>query len=184
MKRLILLMSVMVASAFGQLIGPPVTDAPQHGFAVGVGVGPTTKDFSLDAGYAEKLPSSSSTYSYSGVAVVPALVANDAGGKSLAITSVVHTGIKQIVFQQGRLTAAIDGGAGVSLPSSTTGAFNFAGVTGIDILWRLKKELNSNPGGTNNYIAISPRFTQLTGTPGGTVVSLGISWVHGVNGAQ
>lgn len=177
--RLVFLSILLVLPIRAQLIGT-LTDAPQHGFAVGAGVGPTSRDFSIIAGFAERL-STVGTYSYSGVSLVPAFVTNPNGSRSLAITTVTHTGVKQILYQQDRFTLAVDGGAGVSIPSSATSAYNFAAVAGIDFIWRLNKALRAGGGSTNNYVAIQPNFTQLTGTTGGTVVSLGLAWIHGVN---
>jgi hypothetical protein len=179
-KALFAIFLVALTPARAQLIGE-LLDAPQHGFAVGVGIGPTTHDFSVVAGFAERLSSSTGTYSYSGVSIVPAIITNTNGTKSLSVTPVAHTGVKQILYQQGRFTLAVDGGAGASLPSTSTSAFNFAAAGGVDLVWRLNRKLNTAGGSTNNYVAIHPQFTQLTGTPGGTVVSLGIAWVHGVN---
>lgn len=180
MKLILSLLTLSVLS-FGQLF-EPITDAPQHGIALGVGVGPTTKDVAVAAGFAEKLPGTAATYSYTGVSVVPALVPTANGGKSLQITPVVHTGLKQVVFQKDRLSLYIDAGAGVSLPATISPAWNFAGVTAAGLTFRVNKDRNAAPGGTNHYIAIEPRFTQLSGSQGGVVISLNIAWLHGING--
>ncbi len=162
---------------FGNII-----DAPQHAFVVGAGVGPTSHDFSVLAGFGDKLPSTTATYSYSGVSIIPSLVKQLNGSTSVAVVPVAHTGVKQILYQANRFSFGVDGGGGVSLPSTQSSTWDFAMVGGIDFLWRLNKVLDATPGGTNNYIAFEPQFTQLTGTTGGTVVSLAVAWVHGVNG--
>ena len=178
---LVSLLAFLSVPADAQLFRGTLIDTPSHAFAVGGGIGPSSRDFSVIAGFGELISSTSGTYSYSGVSIVPAFVTNAFGQRNLAITTVAHTGIKQALFQSGRFTLLVDGGAGASLPSSQTTAFNFAAVAGLDIAWRLTKTLNTAPGAAANYLVIEPQFTQLTGSPGGTVVSIGLAWVHGVH---
>jgi|SRR5579863_3187943 len=182
--------------ARAQLIGS-LTDAPQHAFAGGGGFDPSTHEPSAFFGYAEKL--TGATYSYSRVEFTPSSVSSTvptplgnsanlttnttATTSTFAVRPVVSTGVKQILYQEGRLSIAVDGGAGAALPLPNTaaGAFNLAFSGGADIIWRLNKTLNTAPGQTNNYIVFGPSLVQLTGAPGGTTVAVRFGWLHSVN---
>ncbi len=191
-------LTVLLALALparAQLIGN-LTDAPQHAFAVGGGFDPSTHEGSAFFGYAEKL--TGATYSYSRAEFIPGYVTttnpaplgNSANlttnetttTKTFTIRPVVSTGIKQVIFQEGRLSLAVDGTAGAALPTTTAGAFNMAFSGSADVIWRLNKTLNSAPGQTNNYLVFGPSLVQLTGAPGGTTVAMRFAWLHGVNG--
>jgi len=150
-----------------------ITDAPQHVLAVGMTGGATRADFGGYVGYGEKLPGTTATYSYTGSTFVPAIQTLPNGTKALRVTPVVATGFKQIVFQRNRLLVAVDAGAGASLPSSGTTAFNFAAVGGADVAWRLHKDSRAE----NHYITFSPRASQ---TPFGTVVTFGLGFAWGM----
>lgn len=167
MKKLALL-ALLAFPAFGQLF-TPVIDAPQHLIAVGAGIGASTKDWAVVGGYGELLNAASGTYSYTGVSIVPALVTAPGGGRTLSLVPTVTTGLKQIVYQNGKFTAAIDAGAGASLPNSTTSAFNFAAVGGVDLAWHVKGK---------NYIGFEIKWSGLSGSVGGTVSSAGLAYVH------
>jgi len=183
MKKTVLIWALLCLPVVlhAQLFGT-ITDAPQHGLYGGIGVGPTTKDFSGAFGFAEKLPSMTATYSYSGVTVIPAFITNANGSKSLTMATMAHTGVSQILYQRNRFIASVDLGGGVTMPSNQAPAFNFAALGAFNLGWRLNKSYDGSSGGTNNYLAIRPQFTQLTGDRGGTVVSLGIGFFHGING--
>jgi hypothetical protein len=170
MKLIIALLGLSLC-AQAQWLGE-ITDAPQHVVAAGVGIGPTRADVAAYAGLGERLPGMAATYSWTGVSVVPSLQDLGNGSRALRINPVVHSGIKQIVFQRDRLSVAVDGGAGAALPSTGTSAFNFSAVGGVDLAYRL----NRWSGNTNHYLTISPRVTQ---TPYGPVVSVGIGWAIG-----
>lgn len=157
--------------AFGQTLGE-INDAPQHVLAVGMTGGASRADFGGYFGFGEKLPGTTATYSYTGATFVPALQVMPNGTRALRVTPVVATGFKQIVFQRGQLSVAVDAGAGASLPSSGTTAFNFAAVGGADLAWRVHKDLRAE----NHYLTFSPRASQ---TPFGTVVTFGVGFAWG-----
>lgn len=162
------LLFLLALPAFGQLFSP-IIDAPQHLIAVGAGVGASTKDWAVVGGYGELLNAASGTYSYTGVSIVPALVAAPSGGRTLRLVPTVTTGVKQILYQQGRFTVAVDAGAGASLPNAQTSAFNFAAVGGVDLAWHLKGK---------NYIGAEVKWSGLSGSVSGTVSSAGLAFIH------
>jgi hypothetical protein len=170
--KLLLLLSLSVA-AFGQsFLGGDITDAPNHVLAVGMTGGASRADFGGYVGFGERIPGSTATYSYTGATFVPALQTMPNGSRALRVTPVVATGLKQIIYQRGRFTVAVDAGAGASLPSSGTTAFNFAAVGGADLAWRVHKDLRSE----NHSVTFSPRASQ---TPFGTVVTFGVGFAWG-----
>ena len=177
--RLLLLLALTLP-ARAQLVGN-IMDAPQHLFTVGGGVGPTNRDWSAHGGIGEKISAQTGTYSYTGTDFVPALITLPNGARAISVTIIVHTGLKQILFQRDRFTFVVDGSAGTSLPSSQNPSYNFSVIGAVDFVWRLNKTLRTTKGEGNSYLALEQRFTQLTGAPGQTVVSLGIAWVHSVN---
>lgn len=182
MRRVFAIIALAAAAVpcFGQVFGTPVTDAPQHALVAGFAIGPTSKDFSVVGGIAEKIPGAAATYSYTSVSVIPS-IAHTAGRSSLAVTPVTTTGIKQILYQNGRFTLAADGSAGVTLPTASSNAFNFSAIGSADFIWRLTRILNSKPGGSNNYITLAPQFTQVSGSNGGVVIGIGLAWIHSAN---
>jgi hypothetical protein len=174
------LLLVLAQPARAQLFGN-ITDAPSHAFAVGVGVGPTSNDYAVYGSFAERIISSTATYSYSGVSFVPTLITNANHSRSLVLRSVVHTGLEQPIYQADRLTVAVNAGGGASLPNAQTTGFDFAAVTGLDVGWRLNKAKNSMPGGANNHLTFAVRLTQTSGVANGTTASIGVGLVHAIN---
>lgn len=163
MKTALLLLASL--PTFGQLFGP-ITDAPQHVLAVGAGVGHGS-NVSGFIGVAEKLPSTAATYSYSGIIFLPSF-ADVEGKRQLVVNSVLTTGLQQVIFQRGRLSVAVDAGAGASLPAAGN-SLSFSGTGAALIGWRF---------GTSHYLAIRPSVTQ---TPYGPIVSIGIGYAHGIH---
>lgn len=160
---------LLALPAYPQMLGE-LTDTPQHVIAVGAGIGPSTKDYTGFFAVGEKI--TGGTYSYSSVTFVPALPVIN-GKKMFQLTPTAHTGIQQIVFQSNRWTVAVDGGAGVSMPTPGTSSFNFSGTGAALIAWRINSALQA----TNHYIAIRPSVTQ---TPYGPVVAIAVGWAQGM----
>jgi hypothetical protein len=183
MKRFVITLALIcgvieIPACAQQALFGSIIDAPQHIFAVGGGCD-GNKQCSADFGYAEKI--SGSTYSYSSVEFVPNLVPNGNGGNTLSVKPVVGTGAEQIIGQSDRLSVAIGVTGGASLPSPNSGAFNFASSEHITIAWRLNKTLNTMPGTGNNYLSITPYFTQISGQPNGNTLAVRIHFLHSAN---
>lgn len=158
-----------------------IPEGPQHAYYAGIGFGPTNKDISVAGGVAEKISGTKATYWYSGATIVPALITNANGSKSLSITTIGHTGFSQIVASWDRWLVSLDFGAGAALPSDRVPAFNFATVGAANIGFRLNKTHKTETGTSNSYLGIRPQFTQIRGDRADNVVSLGIGFVHATN---
>jgi len=196
LSMIVCLLALLVMPVRAQLLGT-LTDTPQHVFAFGAGFDPSTHEGSGFMGYGEKIPAGNSTYSYTRAEFIPSFttVTNPTAlGSSNNLTTtetttsrvfsvrpVLTTGIKQIVYQEGRVTLAVDGSVGAGLPTFGTSSFNTAFSGGVDLIWRLNSTLHAEPGGTNNYLAFGPSLVQLTGAQGGTTVAVRFAWLHSAN---
>lgn len=165
-------LSLPAQSIFGT-----ITDAPQHAITVGGGCD-GNGDCSADAGWAEKL--SGATYSYSSVELVPNFV--QVGSKStLQLKTVASTGFEQIIGQSGRLTLIVGVTGGAALPTGNSPTFNFSTTEHFTAAVRLGKVADLTPGKGNNYIAVTPYFTQIMGVPNGNTWAVRLHFIHSMN---
>lgn len=158
--------------AFGQAL-TPITDAPQHVFAVGYGVStPTPLQQSPFFAYGEKI--SGATYSFTR--------ADFSLSRNGTFNSILTTGIKELIYQSGRFTVAIDGtiGAAVGATSTSNGSATaaFAYGTSGDLFVRLSKTANLTPGASNNYMVLG---VGALGTTAGTGLDIRVGFVHSIN---
>lgn len=165
-------LSLPAQSLFGT-----ITDAPQHAIAAGGGCD-GNGDCSADIGWAEKI--SGATYSYSAVELVPNFV--QVGAKStLQLKTVTSTGVEQILGQTGRLTFIVGATGGAALPTGNSPTVNFSTTEHFTAAVRLSKSANLTPGGGNNYIAVTPYFTQIAGVPNGNTWAVRLHFIHSMN---
>lgn len=153
-------------------------EAPQHILAAGAGCD-GNRNCSADGAYMEKL--SGATYSYTAVELVPSLVALPTGKSSLNIKTVTTTGLCQIILENGRTSLTFCAAGGTALPTTNAPSFNFTAVEQATVAWRLSKVANLTPGGSNNYLAVTPYFTQIAGVPNGQTFAIRLHFLHSMN---
>lgn len=164
--------------AYAQGLFGTIPDAPQHVLAVGGGCD-GNRNCSADGAYLEKL--SGATYSYTAAELVPSLVTLPGGKSSVNVKTVTTTGICQILIETGRFSGSICAAGGSALPTANAPSFNFTAVEQATLAWRLSKIANLTPGGSNNYLAITPYFTQIAGVPNGQTFAVRLHFLHSMN---
>ncbi len=178
--KLILGLAVFVSlclPARAQALFGAITDAPQHAIAAGGGCS-GNGDCSADVGWAEKV--SGATYSYSAVELVPNFV-TVAGKSTIQLKTVTSTGVEQILGQSGRWSFIVGATGGAALPTGNSPTVNFSATEHFTAAVRLSAVANLTPGGSNNYIAVTPYFTQIVGVPNGNTWAIRLHFIHSMN---
>lgn len=170
--KLFCLALLTVAGLSAQTLGT-LTDAPQHFIGAGVGVStPTPLQTAGFLAYGEKI--TGATYSFTR--------ADFNVAKNGTFTTTTTTGVKQIVYQGGRLSLALDGTVGVAAGASSatsgasTAAFAYGGAG--DLFVRLNKTANLTAGSGNNYVIVG---AGVVGTTQGNGVVFRIGFGHSIN---
>ncbi len=171
-------MSIFALPASGQGLFGALPETPQHILAVGGGCD-GNRNCSADGAYLERL--SGATYSYTAAELVPSLVTGPSGKSSLNIKTVTTTGICQIMLENGRTSLTLCAAGGGAMPTANAPSFNFTSVEQATIAWRLSSSTNLTPGGSNNYLAITPYFTQISGVPNGQTFAVRLHFLHSMN---
>lgn len=172
-NKLFLAALLSIAGANAQTLGGTLSDAPQHVIAAGAGFStPTPIQGSGFLAYGEKI--TGATYSFTR--------ADFNVAKNGTFTTATTTGVKQILFQSGRFTFAVDGTIGVSAGASSansgaaTAAFAY-GSSG-DAFVRLNKVANTTSGTGNNYLVLGGG---VVGTTQGNGIVVRIGFAHSIN---
>ena len=179
MKLILALLVCLSIPSNAQALFGAITDAPQHAIAAGGGCDGNGQ-CSADAGWAEKV--SGATYSYSAVELVPNFVPSATAGKStLQLKTVTSTGVEQILGQSGRWSFIVGATGGAALPTGNSPTVNFSATEHFTAAVRLSAVANLTPGGSNNYIAVTPYFTQIVGVPNGNTWAIRLHFIHSMN---
>lgn len=188
-STLFVLLALLALSSFANAQCPmfgTLSDTPDHGYVVGGGYALTDNQFSFVAESGNKVASiSQCTYAYYGGEVVPHLVTNTAGKRSLTFDVIPNAGMQQLIGALGKCLISVDANAGVSIAPTTDATastnVNFALVMGGAAACEIGTH-NSAPGGANNFIAIKPVFTQVLGAQSYGLAEVYVAYVRTANG--
>lgn len=179
---LVLWLAVLTLALFepanGQGLFGSIPDTPQHVIAVGGGCD-GSRNCSFDGAVLEKI--TGATYSYTDAELVPSLVTLPTGKTSINVKTVTTTGVCQIILERNRVGVTGCAAGGAALPTANAPSFNFTTVEQMTLSWRLSKVANLTPGASNNFLAITPYFTQIAGVPNGQTFALRLHFLHSVN---